>query len=168
MAEETNFFQLLEVIGREAARFPAGAPLVRKAVNEIVRAQLAAAQTGLDAVKGIRALLGASAFAEALDGVPPPKAKALLARVDPHAPAVTDVTERVKALLALADGSKAPAPAPERPAARRPAGKKAPPRGAIPPQPPEPPPENIAPPEAPPAPRRRATGRKALRVSEER
>lgn len=162
MAEETDFFQLLKLIGGEATLFPAGAPQARKAVNEIVRVQLAAAETGFDQIKRIRTLLGASAFAEALDGVPVPKAKALLTRVDPHAPAIADAAERVKALLALADGSRAPAPAPER-TARRPAARKTAPRAAAPP-----PEEGPAPAEAPAAPRRRATGRRALRVSEER
>lgn len=166
MPDETDFFALLKAIGEKAALFPAAANLARKAVNDIARAQLAADVTGLEEVRRIYALLGMAAFAEALDGVPAPKTKALLGRVDPHAPAIAAAPERVKALLALADGSRPPAPAAEKPAkkaASRKAAAKAPatepPAGAT-----QEPPAGSS----PARPRRRITGRSALRVSEER
>ncbi|MFS8038751.1 hypothetical protein ACI7BZ_17645 [Xanthobacter sp. AM11] len=168
MAEETDFFQLLKAIGGEAGLFAAAVPVARKAVNEIVRVQLAAAGTGLDQVKRIRALLGPSAFSEALDGVQPPKLKALMARVDPHASAIADAAERIKALLALADGSRIPSPAPEK-APRRAGTRKATPRNAAPPLGQSSiDAETPVKVEEPAAPKRRATGRRALRVSEER
>lgn len=159
MSEATEFFRLLAAIGGRAELFAAGGNLARKAVNEIVRAQLAADGTGLDALRAIRALVGATAFAEALDGVAAPKLKQLLSRVDPHTPALAQPADRVKALLALADGSKAPAPPVEKPA-KKTASRKAPaaPKDTVPPKE-----------EAAPAPRKRKiTGRAALRVSEER
>lgn len=160
MDEPQDFFALLAAIGGKAGLFPAGGNMARKAVNEIVRAQLAAEGTGLDALRGIRALLGAAAFAEALDGVPAPKAKALLTRADPHAPAIAQPGDRVKALLALADGSRAPAAPAEKPArkaASRKAPASAPPAAA-----------SAGPTEAPAPRKRKITGRAALRVSEER
>lgn len=165
MPEEPDFYLLLKAIGGAAALFPAGANLARKAVNDIVRTELAAEATGLDVVRRIHALLGAAAFAEALDGLPAPKTKALLGRIDPHAPVPAQPADRIKALLALADGSRAPAPAAEKPAkkaASRKGAAKAP--GKTPAEPAVPASE-----EAPAQrPRRRITGRAALRVKEER
>lgn len=152
-----DFFALLAAIGGKAALFSAGGNIARKAVNEIVRAQLASEGTGLDGLRAVRALLGAAAFAEALDGVPAPKTKALLARVDPHAPALTQPGDRVKALLALADASRAPAPPVEKPA-KKAASRKAGGTTATP----------DAAPGAPAPRKRRITGRAALRVTEER
>lgn len=148
MAEETNFFLLLKAIGTKPALFPAAANAARKAVNEVARAQLSAETTSLDLVKKIRALLGAEAFAEAADGVPAAKLKALVTRLDPHHGALPGAPERMKHFLALADGSAAPsasAPA-KKAAAKKPAA---------------------APVEAEP-PRRRATGRAALKVTDKR
>lgn len=159
MSEVPEFFRLLAAIGGRAELFAAGGNLARKAVNEIVRAQLVADGTGLDALRAIHALLGAAAFAEALDGVAAPKAKQLLSRVDPNAPALTQPADRVKALLALADGTKAPAAPVEKPA-KKTVSRKA---SAA--------PKDVAPPkeDGAPAPRKRKiTGRAALRVSEER
>ena len=161
MAETSDFFALLAAIGGKAGLFPAGGNLARKAVNEIVRAQLVAEGTDLEALRAIRALLGPAAFAEALDGVPAPKTKALLTRADPNAPALAQPGDRVKALLALADGSRAPAAPIARPA------KKASSRKAPAPAPAAP--VETAPADGKPAPRKRKiTGRTALRVSEER
>ncbi|MDI4664206.1 hypothetical protein K9U40_07650 [Xanthobacter autotrophicus] len=163
MGEETDFFQLMAAIGGKAALFSASGHAARKAVNEIVRAQLVADGTGLDQVRQIRALLGPAAFAEALDGVPAPKTKALLTRADPHGPALAQPGDRIKALLALADGSRAPSVPVEKPA-RKAASRKAPagPDAA-------PKEEAAKDPSAAPAPRKRKiTGRAALRVSEER
>lgn len=158
MAETSDFFALLAAIGGKAGLFPAGGNLARKAVNEIVRAQLVAEGTDLDALRAIRALLGPAAFAEALDGVPAPKTKALLTRVDPNAPALAQPGDRVKALLALADGSRAPAAKPAKKASSRKAPAPAPAA-----------PVETAPVDGKPAPRKRKiTGRTALRVSEER
>ncbi|QRG05027.1 hypothetical protein EZH22_18065 [Xanthobacter dioxanivorans] len=155
MSDGTDFFRLLGAIGGQAALFPAAGNAARKAVNEIVRTQLVAEDTGLEAVRNIRALLGAAAFAEALDGVPAPKAKVLLGRVDPHGPAFAQPADRIRALLGLADGSRGPSAPPEKPA-RKAASKKAPAAAK----------EPAA--EAPARPKRRITGRSALRVSEER
>lgn len=162
MSDETDFFRLLAAIGGKAELFPAAGNPARKAVNEIVRAQLVADGTGLDVLRAIRTLLGAAAFAEALDGVPAPKTKPLLTRVDPHAPALAQPVDRVKALLALADGSRAPAAPAEKPA-KKTAARKAPAAKEPPPK------EPAAKTAAEPAPRKRKiTGRAALRVSEER
>lgn len=175
MRDGTDFFTLLAAIGGRAELFPAGGNLARKAVNEIVRAQLVAEGTALEAVRAMHALLGPAAFAEALDGVPAPKTKPLLARVDPHAPALAQPGERVKALLALADGSRAPASPAEKPA-RKSAARKAPAKDGT---------GKAAsaadegskaaaaggqqePPAAPAPRKRKITGRAALRVSEER
>ncbi|MFG1375895.1 hypothetical protein [Xanthobacter autotrophicus] len=155
MSEETDFFRLIGAIGGKAALFSAAGNVARKAVNEIVRAQLVAEGTGLEDIRQIRALLGPAAFAEALDGVPAPKAKALLARVDPHGPALAQPGDRIKALLALADASRAPSALPEKPA-KKAASKKAAPV----------PKEPAA--EAPAPRKRKITGRAALRVNEER
>lgn len=163
MAETSDFFALLAAIGGKAGLFPAGGNLARKAVNEIVRAQLVAEGTDLDALRAIRALLGPAAFAEALDGVPAPKTKTLLTRVDPHAPALAQPGDRVKALLALADASRAPT-APAAKPAKKASSRKAPAAAPAPAAPAE-----SAPLDGKPAPRKRKiTGRTALRVSEER
>lgn len=159
MADTSEFFALLAAIGGKAALFPAGGNLARKAVNEIVRAQLVADGTDIEALRAIRAVLGPAAFAEALDGVPAPKAKALLARVDPHAPALTQPGDRVKALLALADASRDPA-APVAKPAKKPSSRKAPA--------PTTPAAEVAPDGKPTPRKRKITGRTALRVSEER
>lgn len=164
MGEETDFFRLLGAIGAKGALFAAAGNAARKAVNEIVRAQLVADGTGLDEVRQIRALLGPAAFAEALDGVPAPKTKTLLTRADPHGPALAQPGDRIKALLALADGSRAPAAAPEKPA-KKAASKKAPVSKDVAAK------DEAAKdqPSAPAAPRKRKiTGRAALRVNEER
>ncbi|MFG1374825.1 hypothetical protein V5F32_21815 [Xanthobacter oligotrophicus] len=163
MSEETDFFRLIGAIGGNAALFSAAGNAARKAVNEIVRAQLVADGTTLEEVRQIRALLGPAAFAEALDGVPAPKTKALLTRADPHGPTLAQPGDRIKALLALADGSRPPAAVPEKPAKKvaskkAPAGKDAAAKD-----------EAAKDPSAAPAPRKRKiTGRAALRVSEER
>ncbi len=165
MAETSDFFALLAAIGGKAGLFPAGGNLARKAVNEIVRAQLVADGTDLEALRTIRALLGPAAFAEALDGVPAPKTKALLARVDPNAPALAQPGDRVKALLALADASRDPA-APVAKPAKKASSRKV---SATAPATPSAPPPEAVPADGKPAPRKRKiTGRTALRVSEER
>lgn len=123
MRDGTDFFSLLAAIGGRAELFSAGGNLARKAVNEIVRAQLVAEGMTLETLRALHALLGPAAFAEALDGVPAPKTRPLLARIDPNAPALAQPGDRVKALLALAAGTQAPAPAPEKPA-RKPAARK--------------------------------------------
>ena len=163
MGEETDFFQLMAAIGGKAALFSAAGNAARKAVNEVVRTQLIADGTALEEIRQIRALLGPAAFAEALDGVPAPKTKALITRVDPHGPVLAQPGDRIKALLALADGSRAPSLPAEKPAKKAaskkaPAGKDAAAK-----------PEAAGEPSAAPAPRKRKiTGRAALRVSEER
>ncbi|MET3356101.1 UNVERIFIED_ORG: hypothetical protein ABID33_004028 [Xanthobacter viscosus] len=164
MSEETDFFRLIGAIGDKAALFSAAGNAARKAVNEIVRAQLIADGTTLDEVRQIRTLLGPAAFAEALDGVPAPKTKVLLTRADPHGPALAQPGDRIKALLALADGSRAPAAAPEKPA-KKAASRKAPAGKDVAAK------DEAAKdqPAIAPAPRKRKiTGRAALRVSEER
>ena len=166
MREGTDFFQLLAAIGGRAELFSAGGNLARKAVNDIVRAQLVAEGTGLDTLRALNALLGPAAFAEALDGVPAPKTKPLLGRVDPNAPAVAQPADRVKALLALAAGTRAPAPAAEKPArkpaARKAVGKEGTAKDGV-------GKDAAADTPAAAAPRKRKiTGRAALRVSEER
>lgn len=164
MRDGTDFFQLLAAVGGRAELFSAGANLARKAVNEIVRAQLVADGTSLEVLRAMHVLLGPAAFAEALDGVPAAKTKPLLARLDPHAPALAQPADRVKALLALADGSRAPAAAAEKPA-RKPAARK----GAAAKDAPAKDVPGADAPAATPAPRKRKiTGRAALRVSEER
>lgn len=168
MAETSEFFALLAAIGGRAALFAAGGNLARKAVNEIVRAQLVADGTDLEALRAIRAVLGPAAFAEALDGVPAPKTKVLLARIDPHAPALAQPGDRVKALLALADASRDPS-APVAKPAKKASSRKAPAAApAAPATAPAAPVAEVAP-DGKPAPRKRKiTGRTALRVSEER
>jgi hypothetical protein len=155
MAEATNFFLLLKAIGTKPALFPAAGNAARKAVNEIARAQLVADATGLDLVKKLRTLLGPEAFAEAADGVPAAKTKALVDRIDPHHGPLPGAPDRIRHLLALADGTAAPSEKPAAPAARKGAAKK--PAAAAPAEPAE-----------PAAPRSRATGRKALRISDKR
>lgn len=130
--------------------FPACENVARKAVNDIVRAQLAAETASLDIVKKIRALIGPVAFAEAVDGVPAAKLKPLLGRIDPHLAIPSAAPERIKHLLALADGSVAlSAPA----SGKKSATKKAPAA------------EQAA---APGGQRRKVTGRAALRVADKR
>jgi len=165
MADATAFFQLLAAIGGEPGLFPAAGDAARKAVNEIVRVQLAAEGSDLAALRKIRAVLGPIPFAEALDGVPAAKAKALLGRLDPHGAGVSTVPERVKRLLALAEGSAEPAEAQaakEAAPAKKSAARKGAKKAAEPKVPAEPGAEPV------PKPRRRITGRAALRVSEER
>lgn len=163
MADAGQSFTALKAISAKPALFPAAADEARKAVNLIVRAQLAAEGTDLATLKKIRGALEASVFAEALDGVPAAKIKTLAARLDPHAHASSDQQARIRHLLALADGTiqpaKAPAQAPVRASGRTRRGAAA-----------EPAPAPAAVPDsAPKEPKRRKIiGRTALRTSEGR
>lgn len=168
MPDEVDFFRILTVVGAEPALFAAARDAARKAVNDIVRLRLALDDTDLGAVRRIRALLDAPAFAEAVDGLPAAKVKALVTRLDPYAAGLSTAPDRIRHLLALAAGTVAPATAPEKKAAgKKPAatrGKK----GAVVPAADAAAPATPAAGEPTPKTRRRLTGRTALRVSEER
>lgn len=158
MAEETGIFQLLKAIAGKPALFRAALDAARRSINLIVGAQLSADAADLASVRKIAALLGPAAFAEAVDGLPSAKVKALVARIDPLGPAPAAAPERIRHLLALAEGKAQPATAKAKPSSK---GKTT---------------ASVRPGEAAPADgkseaaprRRRITGRAALRASDER
>ncbi len=163
MTDRVDFFSALAGVCAHAALFPAGADAARQAVLKIVGAQLAAEDVTLALVTKIRAAVGAGAFAEAVDGVPGTKIKALVARLDPHATGLTTAPARVQHLLALADGSRQPEDATPKKAGKRAGrGKTGGADGAPAPT------ETVAdaPMEARPPRKRRMSGRTALAVSD--
>lgn len=160
MAEAGHSFAALKAIAAKPALFPAAAEEARKAVNLIIRAQLAAEGTDLALLKKIRTALDGEVFAEALDGVPAAKLKTLATRLDPHAAAPADQQGRIRHLLALADGSVQPAKAPAPTAKATGRGRRA--------APPAPAPAAIPDPAPAEPKRRKIIGRTALRTSEGR
>ncbi len=167
MADEVDFFNILKAIAAEPALFAPAGDLARKAVNDIVRLRLALDATDLATVRRVRVLIDGAAFGEAVDGLPAAKVKTLVTRLDPHAAGLATAADRIRHLLALATGAAEPSAAAEKKAAaKKPAAarKKAPVEAA----------EAVTPTAEPSAgeparkPRRRLTGRTALRVSEDR
>jgi hypothetical protein len=132
MALDVDGFAVLRTIGVHPHIFKAIVADTAKAACTLVAKQIAHKNTGLKAVRDIRAAIGREAFSLIMDGMSDAQIKSIAARLDKHA-----VQEKVAAgttrlhVLALADGSTQPAEQPQGPArtarSKRPAAPPSPP-----------------------------------------
>jgi hypothetical protein len=114
MALDVDGFAVLRTIGSHREIFTAIKADIAKTARALVAKQIAHKDTGLKAVRDIRAAVGPDAFSLIMDGLSDAQIKSLTARLDRHAaPAkVADGTARLH-ILALAEGSAQPAEQPE-------------------------------------------------------
>jgi hypothetical protein len=114
MALDVDGFAVLRTIGVHPHIFKAIAADTAKAACTLVAKQITNKNTGLKAVRDIRAAIGREAFSLIMDGMSDAQIKSLMTRLDRHAaPAkITDGTARLH-VLALADGSAQPLAQPE-------------------------------------------------------
>lgn len=114
MALEVDGFAILRTIGVHPHIFKAIAADVAKAARMLVARQIAHKNTGLKAVRDIRAAVGPEAFSLIMDGMSDSQIKSLATRLDKHAAQakVADGTAR-RHVLALADGAAQPAEQPQ-------------------------------------------------------
>jgi len=127
MALDVDGFAVLRTIGVHPHIFKAIAADTAKAACTLIAKQIAHKNTGLKAVRDIRAAIGREAFSLIMDGMSDAQIKSITTRLDKHA-----VQEKIAAgtarlhVLALADGSAQPTEQPQgAPRTARP--KKAPP-----------------------------------------
>jgi hypothetical protein len=114
MALDVDGFAVLRTIGVHPHIFKAIAADAAKAASTLVVKQIAHKNTGLKAVRDIRAAIGREAFSLIVDGMSDAQIKSLTTRFDRHAAQakITDGTARLH-VLALADGSAQPADRPQ-------------------------------------------------------
>jgi hypothetical protein len=114
MALDVDGFAVLRTIGVHPHIFKAIAADTAKAACTLVVKQIAHKNTGLKAVRDIRAAIGRDAFSLIVDGMSDAQIKSLTTRLDRHAAQakLTDGTARLH-VLALADGSAQPADQPQ-------------------------------------------------------
>jgi hypothetical protein len=114
MALDVDGFAVLRTIGSHREIFTAIKADIAKTARALVAKQIAHKDTGLKAVRDIRAAVGPDAFSLIMDGLSDAQIKSLTARLDRHAATAkaADGTARLH-VLALADGSAQPAERPE-------------------------------------------------------
>ena len=125
MALDIDGFAVLRTIGVHPHIFKVITPDVVKAARMLVARQIVHKDTGLKAVRDIRAAIGPEAFSLIVDGLTDAQIQSLASRLDKH-------TSRAKAaggtarlhILSLADGSAHPAEQPKE--ATRTARRRAP------------------------------------------
>jgi hypothetical protein len=128
MALDVDGFAVLRSIGAHPDAFAAVAAEAAKTARTLVVKQVAHKNTGLKAVRDIRAVVGQEAFGLIVDGMSGPQIKSLAAKLDRHNPELSTANDvaRRRRIVALVDGSEQPleklkpAPKPVKP-------KKAPP-----------------------------------------
>lgn len=125
MIEAVDYPQVLSQISTHPTLFQAAPDVIRTFVGKVVTSRLADDGIGLNEVVEIRALVGATVFEEALDKVPAAKVKALITRIDQHATSLSTAADRVRHVLALADGSIKISPPPVKKASKRSSKPKA-------------------------------------------
>jgi hypothetical protein len=130
MALDVDGFAILRTIGVHPHIFKAVVADTAKAARTLVAKQIAHKNTGLRAVRDIRAAIGPDAFSLIMDGISDARIKSLLTRLDRHAAhaKAADGSARLH-VLALANGSAQPAEQPAAtPRTARPKKTPAPPK----------------------------------------
>ncbi len=114
MALDVDGFAVLRTIGVHPHIFKAVTADAAKAARTLVARQIANKNTGLKAVRDIRAAIGPEAFSLIVDGLTDAQIRSLTSRLDKHVsrPKAADGTARLH-ILALADGSVQPAEQPQ-------------------------------------------------------
>jgi hypothetical protein len=110
MALDVDGFAVFRSIGSHAEAFAAIAADVAKSARTLVVKQIAHKDTGLKAVRAIRAAVGPEAFGLIADGMSDVQIKSLVLRLDKHNPELKTANGaawRVH-VRALADGSAQP------------------------------------------------------------
>jgi hypothetical protein len=110
MGLDVDGFAVFRSIGSHAEAFAAIAVDVAKSARTLVVKQIVHRDTGLKAVRAIRAAVGADAFGLITDGMSDAQIKALVVKLDGHNPELrtANVAARRLHVRALADGSAQP------------------------------------------------------------
>jgi hypothetical protein len=110
MALDVDGFAVFRSIGSHADAFVAIAAEVAKSARTLVAKQIAHKDTGLKAVRDIRAAVGPEAFNLITDGMTDAQIKSLAVRLDKHNPELKASNSAARRLhvLALAGGSAEP------------------------------------------------------------
>src|SRR6266849_275459 len=110
MALDVDGFAVFRSIGCHSEAFAAIAAEVAKSARTLVVKQIAHKDTGLKAVRDIRAAVGAEAFGLITDGMSDAQIKSLAARLDKHNPELKTANGAARRLhvCALVDGSAEP------------------------------------------------------------
>jgi hypothetical protein len=110
MALDVDGFAVFRSIGSHTEAFAAIAAEVAKSARTLVVKQIAHKDTGLKAVRAIRAAVGPEAFGLITDGMTDGQIKTLVLRLDKHNPELKTANGAARRLhvRALADGSAQP------------------------------------------------------------
>jgi len=110
MALDVDGFAVFRSIGSHADAFAAIVAEVAKSARTLVVKQIAHRDTGLKAVRTIRAAVGPEAFGLITDAMSDAQIKSLAIRLDKHNPELKTASGPARRLLvrALADGSAQP------------------------------------------------------------
>jgi hypothetical protein len=110
MALDVDGFAVFRSIGSHTEAFAAIAADVAKSARTLVVKQIAHKDTGLKAVRDIRAAVGPEAFGLITDGMSDAQIKALAVKLDRHNPELKTANGAARRLhvRALADGSAQP------------------------------------------------------------
>src|SRR5215468_5120675 len=110
MGLDVDGFAVLRSIGSHTEAFAAIAAEVTKMARTLVVKQIAHKDTGLQAVRAIRAAVGPEAFGLITDGMSDAQIKTLTVRLDKHNPVLKTANGAARRLhvRALADGSAQP------------------------------------------------------------
>src|SRR5262244_1930659 len=110
MALNVDGFAVFRSIGSHAEAFAAIAPQIAKSARTLVAKQIAHKDTGLKAVRDIRAAVGSEAFGLITDGMSDAQIKSLAVKLDRHNPELKTANGAARRLhvRALADGSAQP------------------------------------------------------------
>jgi hypothetical protein len=110
MGLDVDGFAVLRSIGSHTEAFAAIAAEVTKMARTLVVKQIAHKDTGLQAVRAIRAAVGPEAFGLITDGMSDAQIKTLTVRLDKHNPELKTANGAAQRLHmhALADGSAQP------------------------------------------------------------
>jgi hypothetical protein len=119
MALDVDGFAVLRTIGVHPHIFKVITADVVKAARTLVARQIANKDTGLKAVRDIRAAIGPEAFSLIVDGLTDAQIRSLTARLDKHVSRAKSANGTARLhVLALADGSVQPAEQPKGATAR--------------------------------------------------
>jgi hypothetical protein len=110
MALDVDGFAVFHGIGSHPDTFAAIAAEVAKTARTLVVKQIAHKDTGLNAMRDIRAAVGSEAFSLIVDGMSDAQIKSLAVKLDQHNPELKTANgpERRRRVLALADSSAQP------------------------------------------------------------
>ena len=110
MALDIDGFAVMRGIGTHSEAFAAIAADLAKAARTLVVKQIRHKNTGLNALRDLRAALGLEAFSLVTDGMPDAQINSLAAKLDKNHPELktSDSAWRRRHLLSLVDGSIEP------------------------------------------------------------